>query len=206
VSEEYNPDIHHRHSIRYKNYDYSQAGAYFVTLCVLGKECLLGKIDDGEMQLNALGEIVRDEWLRTEVVRPYVLLDAFVVMPNHFHGIIVLTTDRARMRVASTMDVPLSVEQLAQGRPSAYVPGPVQDGPRGAASGSLGAIIGQFKSITAKRINLLGGTPGRSVWQRDYYERIIRNEREMNGIRQYIAYNPAHWSEDDNNPENVVSC
>jgi putative transposase len=206
MSEDYNPDIHHRHSIRYKNYDYSQAGTYFVTLCVLEKECLFGKIHDGEMQLNALGEIVRDEWLRTEVVRPYVLLDAFVVMPNHFHAIIVLTTDRATHRVAPTMEVPSSVEQLAEGKPSAYVQGSVQDGPRGAASGSLGAILGQFKSITAKKINSLCDTPDRSLWQRDYYERIIRNERELNGIREYIVYNPAHWGEDDNNPVSFLSC
>ena len=84
----YNPDIHHRHSIRLQDYDYSQAGAYFVTICTWQRDCLFGEIVNGEMVLNDMGRIVVDEWEKTATVRKNVILDEFVIMPNHFHGII----------------------------------------------------------------------------------------------------------------------
>lgn len=90
----YNPDFHHRKSIRLKEYDYSQAGAYFVTVCAWKKECLFGEIRDGEMVLNDCGEIVRQEWMNTEIVRPKITLDEYVVMPNHFHGILIFLSRR----------------------------------------------------------------------------------------------------------------
>jgi len=86
----YHPDHHHRQSVRLRDYDYAAAGAYFVTICAFEKACRFGTVVSGEMQLNAVGEIVRDEWLRNATVRPGIKLDAFVVMPNHLHGIIVI--------------------------------------------------------------------------------------------------------------------
>ncbi|CAK8713892.1 Transposase IS200-like domain-containing protein [Candidatus Electronema halotolerans] len=87
----YNPDIHHRRSIRLRGYDYSQAGVYFVTLCTHNRECLFGEIANGAMQLNAAGKIVADEWLKIAQIRDEIELDEWAVMPNHLHGIMVLT-------------------------------------------------------------------------------------------------------------------
>ena len=170
----YNPDIHHRHSIRLRDYDYRSAGAYFVTICTFQRECLFGDVVDGEMRLNSLGEIAREEWLRTEIVRKNVSMDAFVIMPNHFHGIL-LMDDSCRGEAA----------------------------PRPVMAGSIGAILGQFKSIVTKRINALRDNPGCPVWQRNYYEHVVRNEGDLANIRQYIANNPLKWDLDENNPVNV---
>lgn len=176
-------DSHHRRSIRLRGFDYRDARAYFVTLCTVRRQCLFGDVIDSAMVLNALGEIVRDEWLHTSAVRSSVTLDAFVVMPNHLHGIIVLDDPpRATRRVAPTVDTPDSSAR-----------------PRGPDSGSLGAIVGQFKSLTTRRIvaaNLLEGSP----WQRNYYEHIIRSPREYDQICAYIIHNPARWTEDTELP------
>jgi REP element-mobilizing transposase RayT len=160
----YDLQKHHRRSIRLKGYDYTQAGAYFVTFCAWQHECLFGEIVDGEMHLNDYGRVVEEEWLRTAEVRPNVDLDAFVIMPNHIHGIIVICIDPvgASRRLAPT------------------------NTPTRLVAGSLGAIIGQIKSVTTKRINVLRSMPGQAVWQRNYYERIIRSEAALDNIRQYI--------------------
>ena len=181
----FDPQKHHRRSIRLKGYDYTQPGAYFITVVTHDRECLFGEIVDGEMRLNEFGEIVRTEWFKTAVVRPYVMLypDEFVMMPNHTHGIIWIVDVGATRRVA----------------PPPIAPSPVAPPiihPRGPMAGSVGAIIGQFKSITAKRINTLRNIPGQPVWQRNYYEHIIRDERALNAIRRYILNNPANWTKD----------
>lgn len=185
----YEPVVHHRRSVRVKGYDYAQEGAYFVTLCAEARQCLFGEIVDEEMRLNAFGEIVVAEWVRTATVRPYVELDAFVVMPNHVHGIIVLTNDRmpGRGHVRATHRVAPTETGRLEGPPS----------------GSIGAILGQFKSLTAKSVNRLRGTPGLPVWQRNYYEHVIRNERELERAREYIVNNPAKWMLDRENPAAV---
>ena len=139
----YDPRKHHRCSIRLKGYDYTQAGAYFVTIVTHDRECLFGEVVDGQMRLNPFGEIVREEWFRTAVVRPYVMLapDEFVVMPNHIHGIIWITGGRGD---------PVGRPYDPVGRPHDND----RDDQRshGPAAGSVGAIIGQIKSIAAKRI------------------------------------------------------
>ena len=167
----YNPAIHHRRSIRLKGYDYAQEGAYFVTLCSHRRELLFGEIIKERIRLSEMGEIVRDEWLRTMEVRKNVDMDAFIVMPDHLHGIILITDQlvRATRRVA-----------------------PTRRGPE-LRSGSLGAIIGQFKSVSAKRVNKYRRTSGNAVWQRNYYEHIIRDEGDLNRIRGYILNNPLQW-------------
>ena len=171
----FDPQKHHRRSVRLKGYDYSQAGAYFVTIVAWQREMLFGGIVKGESILNEFGEIVREEWERTAVVRPNVELGEYVVMPNHFHGILVFRENvGATRRVAPTLQ-----------------------------SGSLGAVMAQFKSIVTKRINGLRNVTGLPIWQRNYYERIIRDEHEMDRIHRYIESNPSMWAEDDENPNRV---
>ena len=149
-----------------------------MTVCTNGRECLLGDIINGEMKLNGWGKIVREEWLGTETVRPNVKLDTFIIMPNHLHGIIHLTNVGATRRVAPT----------ARKRPC------------GPAAGSVGAILGQFKSITTKRINKGCPNAGISIWQRNFYDHVIRGEEELEKIREYIVYNPEKWTTDWENP------
>ena len=177
-----------RRSVRLKDYDYAGAGAYFVTICTQSHALLFGAIVGEEMRLSPAGEIVRDEWARTADVRPDVELDAFVVMPNHLHGIIVITghpspTVGATRRVAPT-----------ENRGTA----------RGPVPGSVGAMVGQFKSVATRRIRQCLGAPSLTVWQRNYYEHVIRDEESLNLIRQYIADNPAGWALDRENPAAIA--
>lgn len=180
----YNPAIHHRRSIRLRGYDYTQPGAYYVTLCVQDHQCIFGDVVNGEMQLNEFGHIVHEEWHHTAIVRHEITLDEFVIMPNHIHGIIIIN---------DTIDVPLgATRRVAPTTNATITNGPV---PR-----SIGAIVGQFKSIATKRINKLRGTNGVSLWQRDYYEHISRHSGDLNRIRQYIRNNPRKWQWDRENP------
>ena len=205
----YDPHKHHRRSIRLPGYDYTQPGAYFVTFVAHDRECLFGEVVDGVMRLNAFGEIVRDEWFRTAVVRPYVMLDPdeFVVMPNHVHGIIWITGGRGDP-VGRPYD-PVGRPYDPVGRPHDPMGRPHDNDrddqrPHGPAAGSVGAIIGQIKSIAAKRINALRGTPAAPVWGRNYYEHIIRYETSLNRIRRYIAANPSRWAEDRDHPRHPL--
>ena len=189
----YNPEKHRRRSIRLRDYDYSQPGAYFITICTYDRDCLFGEVVDGVMQLNAYGRIVADEWHRTATVRPNVALDAFVVMPNHVHGIIgIVESNDDRGDVSSQIG---DVSQRRRGTPAVC---PYQRTFGGAIAGTLSTIMRQYKSIVTKRINHHRGTPGVPVWQRGYYEHIIRNERALNRIRRYIIENPLHWHNDRN--------
>ena len=162
----YDPEIHHRRSIRLKEYDYSKAGAYFVTICTWDKKCILGEIDGEKMKLDVYGKIVFEEWHRSSEIRKEIGMDAFVIMPNHIHGIVIIhDTTIERMKPKS-----------------------------------ISSFIAGFKSAVTKRINQIRNTPGFPVWQRNYYEHVIRNEKELNAIREYIAYNPLRWNEDTENP------
>jgi putative transposase len=175
-----------RRSIRLRGYDYSRPGAYFVTLCVQNREWLFGNVVHGVMHLNESGKIVQSEWLRTLAIRNGVILDSYVVMPNHFHGILIIrddgSDDSGRFVVGATGGSPLRTE-------------PTKPGP---GSRSLGAIMSGFKSITTKRIHVIPGMEYVRVWQRNYYERIIRDDRELNRIRWYIINNPKNWDKDVN--------
>jgi REP element-mobilizing transposase RayT len=194
----FNPEIHHRRSIRLKGYDYSRNGAYFVTICSWNRECLFGEISgiktsEPEIILNEYGKIVHDEWNRTVLIRKEIEIGEFIVMPNHFHGI-VLIQGRGDRLVA-----PMStIADCIQGRPPVA---PTEDRP-GPKPKSISSFLAGFKSIVTKRINELRQTPGAPVWQRNYYEHIIRNETELNRISQYIISNPANWYNDENNPIN----
>jgi REP element-mobilizing transposase RayT len=178
---------HHRRSIRLPGYDYSSAGAYFVTLCTYGRDCLFGAVDGGTVRLNDYGLVARDEWLRTGEVRAEIELDAFVVMPNHIHGIVLITDDVG----AKTVGAP------AAGATGVGATGRSPLRPRGPAKRSLASFICGYKPAVTRRINLLRNTPGARVWQRNYYERIIRDDDEAWRARAYINENPARWAEDD---------
>jgi putative transposase len=154
-----NPRNRHRRSIRLKAYDYTQPGAYFVTLCTDDRQLLFGEITDGAMHLNRMGLIVQNTWLDLPRHYPHVVLDAIVIMPNHVHAVIVLTDNGI-------------THKKRHGLPE---------------------IVRAFKSFSAKRINALRRTPGRPVWQRNYYDHIVRNEDEWEGIRAYIQNNPQEW-------------
>jgi putative transposase len=173
-----------RHSIRLKGYDYAQPGAYFVTISTHQGEPLFGEVVDGAMRANECGEIVRACWDAIPMHFPDVETDAFVVMPNHVHGVIIIRGGSMQATHACTGAACCA---RTTERPNV-------------APGSLGAVVRSFKSACTKRINALRGTPGAAVWHRNYYERVIRNERELNAICEYILNNPARWAEDEENP------
>jgi putative transposase len=160
-----------RRSIRLADYDYSQVGAYFVTLSVHDPACLFGEVVDGVMCLSELGQIVTSHWLRSPDNRPQVVLDEFVVMPNHFHAIVAIEGSRRGV--------------LPYAHPKFHSP-----------SQTVGAIVRGFKSATTKRINEIRGKPKTAVWQRNYYEHVVRNGSELIRIREYIVINPHQWSLD----------
>jgi REP element-mobilizing transposase RayT len=166
----FNPEFHHRRSIRLKDYDYSRSGAYFVTICVRQRECLFGEIKSGEMHLNKYGRMVEASWDDLPNHYHHVEIDESIVMPNHIHGIIVLNNVGAGLKPAPTK----------------------QHG--------LPEIVRAFKTFSARQINHILNTPGIPLWQRNYYERIIRDERELNAVREYIRQNALKWDEDEENP------
>lgn len=180
----YNPDYHHRQSIRLKGYDYRQAGAYYVTICCYQKICFLGEIINGIMKPNFAGETAAAVWYNLPRHFPFLELDAFVVMPNHFHGIIVINQHENNKNLGN---IP---PRQANTEPSL---------PQGTQSGSLGAIVQNFKSVTTRRVNRMYRRKG-TIWQRDYHEEIIWNDRAYENIRRYIIENPLTWEHDKENP------
>ncbi len=183
----YDPNKHHRHSIRLKGYDYTQVGLYYVTLVTHNRECFF---DD-----PVLRRMIEHYWC--EIPRHFenAVLDESVIMPNHLHGIIVIGEKQGEAFLARTESggaVSIASDDLLENvekRNASPLP-----------CGSLGAIVGNFKSVTARRINEIRKTPGALVWQRNYYEHIVRNEEELERIRNYIINNPTNWNTDDENP------
>jgi REP element-mobilizing transposase RayT len=169
----YDAEIHHRHSIRLRGWDYARPAAYFVTLCLEGNEHLFGKVVECAMQLSAYGRMVAACWNDLPRHYPHVRLDAFVVMPNHVHGIIEILNVGAGLKPA-----PTDVKKHH----------------------ALSEIVRAFKTFSARRINRLRETAGKPLWQRNYYEHIVRNARELATIRDYIATNPVRWDTDPENP------
>jgi putative transposase len=181
-----NPKAHRRKSIRLKHYDYSQAGAYFITVCTHDRQCLFGEIQNGNMRLNQFGQMVADCWLDLPHHYPHIELHDYVVMPNHFHGIVVIVdTVRAGLKPART-------EPAVVG--AGFKPAPTKPTPT--RRHGLPEIVRALKTFSARRINEYRNTPGISVWQRNYYEHIIRNEAAYLKIADYIQTNPQRWLED----------
>jgi putative transposase len=196
----------HRKSIRLKEYDYSQPGEYFITICTHDHECTLGEIVNGEMQLNKIGKIVEEEWLRTAIIRPDIQLDSYVIMPNHVHGIIVLNEGRGTLQsdilVGTNCHSPKEKTQNNPFNNGAYIDTPLRKMFH-SPSNTVGAIVRGFKSATTKRINEIRGTPRMHFWQRNFYDRIIRNDNELNNIRDYIHNNVLPWAFEKDNPDNI---
>lgn len=163
----YDPQLHHRRSIRLQGYDYSQEGLYFVTICVQNRLNIFGEIIDRKMILNENGKIVENTWLDLPNHNPNIIPDVFCIMPNHFHAIIEITA------------------------PVGAGSKPAQNSP----NHSLSEIIRQFKTFSSRRINQLSGRQG-PIWQRNYYEHIIRNDISYNNIYWYIMNNPEKWADD----------
>ena len=173
MTHRYNPEIHNRHSIRLKNYNYSQNGYYFITICTKNRIFYFGDIFNKKMKLSKIGRIAKICWV--EIPRHFdnVKLDAFTIMPDHLHGIIVIDSP-----VGACNGMPL--QQFAK---------PI--------SNSLPMIVNHFKSAVKRQCNKLNYPDFQ--WQRNYYEHIIHNEIELNLTRQYIIDNPCKWSLDNEN-------
>ncbi len=193
----YNSGMKPHKSIRLKGYDYSRAGAYFVTICTHNKECIFGAVTDGNLALHEFGRMVNAEWLKTAKIRKNVILDVYIIMPNHVHGIILIIDDdddskerhhfkTGTARRATTKGDGLIKMEFGKPKP-----------------GSLPVIVGSFKSAVARQINSMRNTPGKEVWQRNYYEHIVRNQVELDRIREYIVANPARWRMDKENPYGI---
>ena len=165
-----------RKNLRLEGFDYAEEGAYFITICTYNRKCTLAKMIDNEVCLNNWGRDVESEWLQTAILRPYVISDAYMVMPNHFHAIFFLDNqERATQRVAPTE----------------------KDRPPGLMPRSIGAIVRQFKSQVTKQLKSNGRRSKEPFWQRNYYEHVIRDEDDLNRIREYIQNNPIRWLEDE---------
>jgi putative transposase len=172
-----------RKSTRLAGYDYSEPGAYFVTIVTANRFCLFGEIVGHEMILNAFGEIVRLEWERTSSLRKEVELGNYQILPTHFHGVIVIHDVK---NYFDPNDSLVSVMQSQRSKRKTH---------------SLGSIIAGFKSATTARINTLRDSPGTPVWQPNYYDHIIRNDKEWENINKYIETNILNWQEDEENPD-----
>ena len=195
----YNPEIHHRRSIRLKGYDYAQAGAYFVTVCTQNRECLFGDIVAGEMVLNDAGRMAEKWYLELANKFFDIKYDEYVIMPNHIHGVI--QNVGADLRVCPDPDLRVcpddDPDEYAEHAPGEHTGSPL---PR---------VVQWFKTMTTNAY--IHGVkqhdwppfPGR-LWQRNYYERIIRNDGELNDIREYIVNNPLKWEMDRENPNGMV--
>ena len=223
----YNFEKHHRRSIRLKGFDYSQEGAYFVTVCAWNRECLFGEIKNGETMLNEFGEIAMKYWDAIPCHFPYVATDEFVIMPNHIHGIVInvgaqfiapfrKTTAEKQgvmkkgvINQAPTKNNDLNPDVINEGviniaptenngnNPDVVNQGVINHAP------TVGKIVRTFKARCTHAINQIRNSPGIPVWQRNYYEHIIRDENELNRIRGYIINNPLQWTDDENNPANI---
>ncbi len=173
-------DPHHRHSIRLKNFDYSLPGTYFVTINVFRRERLFGNVVGEKIYLNVFGQIVQICW--DNLIKHYanIVLDSFVIMPNHFHAVIII-----KGAMLNTNHVRAGLK-----------PAPTKDHP-------LSEIVRAFKTFSARKINELRKSPGLPVWQRNYFERVIRNDEELNEIREYINNNVTVWNKDAENPKTI---
>ncbi len=172
----FDPQRHHRRSIRHLSYDYREDGAYFVTLCTRGRLFAFGNIVDDQLQPTQRGLIARSCWDDIPKHRPYVTLDEFVVMPNHVHGVLWIEGGRATQVSPLRGDLPRLIPA------------------------SLGAIVGAYKAAVSREINKLRQDAARGLWQPNYYEHVIRTEQALGAIREYVLTNPQRWASDHENP------
>ena len=184
-----------RRAMRLRGYDYSQPGAYFVTICAQHRKCLFGTITDGKMRLNEIGQIVVECWNHIRQHFPSVELGEHVIMPNHFHGIISWGITEAR--------APHPPENINTRRGEVPSPDAINPDRRGEVSSpALGKIMAYFKYQSTKHINRHHNTPGTRIWQRNYHDHIIRDDPDLQRLRQYIQDNPMKWELDQLHPDN----
>lgn len=194
----FDPEKHHRQSIRLRNYNYSQPGYYFLTICTYKKQCWFGEIKNDQMHLNQIGKIVAEEWLNTPKIRPNFQLDEWVIMPNHLHGIVIINEN---LNLLGDRNVS---EQKTFGEGNRDILG-ARNAPLRQEPNSISSFVAGFKSAVTKRINLLRDNRDIPIWQRNYYESIIRDEQSLIAIREYIVNNPCQWQKDSDNPVNDQS-
>jgi len=205
---------HHRRSIRLRGFDYTSGGQYFVTICTRNKDCLFGEVINDQIQLNEEGKIVWDCWMDIPRHFPNVIVynEAFVVMPNHIHGIVEIAEgqdvnckgkvcESKKMTLDCRGKACINEKILSDCRGVAcYAPTEERMSVISPKPSSLGVIIRSFKSAVSQRINQLWDTPGQTIWQRNYFEHVIRNEKELEKICTYILNNPSSWPQDEENP------
>lgn len=184
----FDPEKHHRRSIRLEGYAYTLPGVYFVTMISYRRVCIFGEIVKGMVELSLVGDLVKNCWLSIPNHFESTNLDEYVLMPNHLHGIIFINESRGKGKAFAKDNIDNDDPLLANALPLRQV---------GTQSGSLNAIVQNFKSVSTRLVNKSYFKPGNKIWQRNYYERIIRNERELNAIRQYICDNPLNWERDE---------
>ena len=176
----YDPIIHHRRSIRLAGYDYTRAGAYYITIVTWQREEIFGEVVNGEMQLSSMGRIAEENWRLIPKHFSHAELEAFVVMPNHIHGIIILDDDirtgttPAPIRTGTINRAPTPTEQFQK---------PV--------AGSIPTIMRTYKASVSRRIQKEHHET--NIWQRNYYEHIIRDQADYERIGGYILSNPVNW-------------
>ena len=213
----YNPDIHHRKSIRLSGYDYSQEGLYFITLCTQNRETIFGSISNGILTLNPIGEIAAKEWLNTMNVRDNVALHEFIIMPNHMHGIIEITKNKANSEDKQGFKSPTqtvgaiirgykiaTIKQVkeyigsSKGEGKGESKGESKGEGKGEGKGeSKGEGKGESKGESKGELQFAPTAPtAYKIWQRNYYEHIIRDEKAYQNISNYIISNPERWNED----------
>ena len=201
----HDPNVRHRRSIRLPDYDYSSAGAHFLTVCTRQREALLGEIVADVMEVNEYGRVIADVWAGLSERYPGVETDAFEVMPNHMHGIIIVHPPSENKHIVGAIGRMQFGLESPGAENGAIRELPLQDirDPHVRRKMLLPKIVGYLKMNAAKRINALCGMAGTPFWQRGYYEHIIRNDRELCAIRRYIAENPLKWALDSENPANA---
>lgn len=193
MKSKFDPKKHHRRSIRLKHYDYSWTGAYYVTIVTWHRDILFGKIVNGEMILNKAGKTVLAELLELPKRLRYVELGAYIIMPNHVHVIIFIKGEAPLALPNQFIRNALLHNDTAES----------SSPPRGPKPASLGAIIGQFKSRATIRLWKIPNLQNTLIWQRNYYEHIIRDEVDLKNKTDYIEANPSLWDDDEENPLNI---
>jgi len=201
----YNPNNHHRRSIRLKGYDYSQAGLYFITICIKNRKCLFGNIANGKLTLNDAGQMIENEWIKLPQRFKNIQLHEYIVMPNHFHAILEIV--RATLVVAPNNN-PAPNENGGKN-----IDNQNNDGRKGQPQGvaptgkTLGDMVGAFESKTT--VEYIRGVKQKNwqpfdgkLWQRNYWEHVIRDEKSYQNISEYIINNPLKWNNDKFNPDN----
>jgi REP element-mobilizing transposase RayT len=199
----FDPEKHHRRSIRLKNYDYSQPGYYFLTICTYKRQSWFGEIKNNRMYLNQIGKIVAEEWINTRKIRPKFQLDEWIIMPNHLHGIVIIDENILGLgeRNRDILGDRNISEQKIFGEASQDILG-ARNAPLRQEPNSISSFVAGFKSAVTKRINLLRNNRDIPIWQRNYYESIIQDEQSLLAIQEYIFNNPCQWEKDPDNQEN----